>query len=57
MCEECYNNLEIRQLIIQLKQLRDIGDDYDFSKWNTTSLSFVYLFIIDSRLECYHNII
>jgi len=57
MCLICYQSLDLRHLIDQVNELKDIDETYDFTKWNTTSLSFVLLFISDNRLVCYHSII
>ena len=55
MCLECYTNMELRFKIEQINELDNVDNEYDFSKWNTTSLSFLYLFLCDDELSHYHH--
>ena len=57
MCLTCYQNISLKSLIEQLKEIEKIDNTYDFSIWNTTSLSFLYIMLNDERLKHYHYII
>ena len=58
MCITCRQKMSISYLINQLKNLEtEVDDSYDFSRWNTTSLSFLYLDLLDERIKDYHYII
>ena len=57
MCLTCYQNLDIKQIIDQLKKLENIDSSENFGKWNTTSLNFLQVMLNDKRLEHYHYII
>ena len=57
MCLLCYQNLDIKQIIDQLKKLENMDSTENFDKWNTTSLNFLQVMLDDKRLEHYHYII
>ena len=57
MCLTCYQNISLKSLIEQLKEIEKIDNTYDFSIWNTTSLSFLYIMLNEERLKHYHYII
>jgi len=57
MCLTCYQNISLKSLIEQLKEIEKIDNTYDFSIWNTTSLSFLHIMLNDERLKHYHYII
>ena len=57
MCLTCYQNISLKSLIEQLKEIEKIDNTYDFSIWNTTSLSFLNIMLNDERLKHYHYII
>ena len=58
MCITCRQKMNISYLINQLIKLEtEVDDSYDFSRWNTTSLSFLYLDLLDERMKDYHYII
>ena len=57
MCLLCYQNLDIKHIIDQLKKLENMDSTENFDKWNTTSLNFLQVMLDDKRLEHYHYII
>ena len=57
MCYECYKNTNLKEKINYIEELKNIDSKYDFGQWNTTSLSFLYIFLSDMELACYHHVI
>jgi len=57
MCKECYDNISLKAKIDYIEELKNIDSKYYFGQWNSTSLSFLYLFLADKDLSHYHHII
>ncbi len=57
MCYKCYKNINLKDKINYIEELKHIDSKYDFSQWNMTSLSFLYIFLLDKELACYHYVI
>ena len=57
MCIDCYNGMSLKQQIDQIKEIENIGYDYDFSEWNTTSLTFLYIQFCNEQIKNYHYLV
>ena len=57
MCKECYDNTDLKEKINYIEELKNIDNTYEFKQWNSTSLSFLYLFLIDEEMTKYHHVI
>ena len=56
MCIKCYRATTLHQKVNTLTEC--ISDEnYDFTKWNSTSLTFLYLMLCDSSIEDHHHMI
>ena len=55
MCVKCYETMGNDVKIEHIKEFDKIDNNYDFRQWNSTSLSFLYLFICDDSLKCFHK--